>query len=146
MQVDTEHSLERAAPPEQESVEAKGSGRVIEPHVAWVVLADPKAVKGATQTAKTDKLDARTLAKLLAAGFLPEVWTPDERTRALRRRISRRAQLVRQRTHGRISKQGPGEARHARVVCRERGGVQSLVRRGSRSSLGRCIREGAPPG
>src|SRR4029450_5243616 len=45
-----------------------------------------------------DKLDARTLAKLLAAGFLPEVWTPDERTRVLRRRISRRAQLVRQRT------------------------------------------------
>jgi transposase len=38
------------------------------------------------------------LARLLAAGFLPEVWTPDERTRVLRRRISRRAQLVRQRT------------------------------------------------
>ncbi len=30
--------------------------------------------------------------------FLPEVWTPDEQTRILRRRISRRAQLVRQRT------------------------------------------------
>src|SRR6266542_3854302 len=72
--------------------------RVIEPHVARVVLANPKAVKGATQTAKTDKRDARTLAQLLAGGFLPEVWTPDERTRALRRRISRRAQLVRQRT------------------------------------------------
>jgi transposase len=28
----------------------------------------------------------------------PEVWTPDERTRVLRRRITRRAQLVRQRT------------------------------------------------
>jgi len=55
-------------------------------------------VKSATQTAKTDKLDARTLAKLFAAGFLPEVWTPDEQTRVLRRRISRRAQLVRQRT------------------------------------------------
>jgi transposase len=62
------------------------------------VLANPKAVKNATQTAKTDKRDARTLAKLLAAGFLPEVWTPDEQTRVLRRRISRRAQLVRQRT------------------------------------------------
>jgi transposase len=72
--------------------------RIIEPHVARVVLANPKAVKGATQTAKTDKLDARFLARLLAAGFLPEVWTPDEQTRVLRRRISRRAQLVRQRT------------------------------------------------
>ncbi len=61
-------------------------------------LPTPKAVKNATQTAKTDKLDARTLAKLLAAGFVPEVWTPDEQTRVLRRRISRRAQLVRQRT------------------------------------------------
>src|SRR4029450_2626606 len=45
-----------------------------------------------------DKLDARTLAKLLAAGVLREVWTPDEQTRVLRRRISRGAQLVRQRT------------------------------------------------
>src|SRR5213078_3500363 len=72
--------------------------RVVEPHVARVVLANPKAVKSTTQSAKTDKLDACTLAKLLAAGFLPEVWTPDEQTRVLRRRISRRAQLVRQRT------------------------------------------------
>jgi len=87
---------------DQVVLEATGNAlaiaRVIEPHVARVVLANPKAVKGATQTAKTDKLDARTLAQLLAGGFLPEVWTPDERTRALRRRISRRAQLVRQRT------------------------------------------------
>ncbi|MCA1680422.1 MAG: IS110 family transposase [Actinobacteria bacterium] len=87
---------------DQVGLEATGNAlaiaRVIEPHVARVVLANPKAVKGATQTAKTDKLDARTLAKLLAAGFLPEVWTPDEQTRVLRRRISRRAQLVRQRT------------------------------------------------
>jgi len=72
--------------------------RILEPHVARVVLANPKAVKSATQTAKTDKLDARTLAKLVAAGFLPEVWTPDEQMRVLRRRVSRRAQLVRQRT------------------------------------------------
>jgi transposase len=87
---------------DQVVLEATGNAlaiaRVVKPHVARVVLANPKAVKGATQTAKTDKLDACTLAKLLAAGFLPEVWTPDERVRALRRRISRRAQLVRQRT------------------------------------------------
>jgi transposase len=85
---------------DQVVLEATGNAlaiaRIIEPHVDRVVLANPKAVKGATQTAKTDRLDARTLAKLLAAGFLPEVWTPDEQTRILRRRISRRAQLVRQ--------------------------------------------------
>jgi transposase len=78
--------------------DALAIARIIEPHVARVVLANPKAVKHATQAAKTDKRDARTLARLLAAGFLPEVWTPDERTRVLRRRIARRAQLVRQRT------------------------------------------------
>jgi transposase len=87
---------------DQVVLEATGNAlaiaRIIEPHVGRVVLANPKAVKNATQSAKTDKRDARTLAKLLAAGFLPEVWTPDEHTRVLRRRISRRAQLVRQRT------------------------------------------------
>jgi transposase len=87
---------------DQVALEATGNAlaiaRVIEPHVGRVVLANPKAVKNATRSAKTDKLDARTLARLLAAGFLAEVWPPDERTRVLRRRISRRAQLVRQRT------------------------------------------------
>src|SRR5438876_2650186 len=87
---------------DQVVLEATGNAlaiaRIIEPHVGRVVLANPKAVRSATQTAKTDKLDARTLAKLLAVGFLAEVWTPDEQTRVLRRRISRRAQLVRQRT------------------------------------------------
>jgi len=87
---------------DQVALEATGNALaiagIIEPCVGRVVLANPKAVKHATQSAKTDKLDARTLARLLAAGFLPEVWTPDEQTRVLRRRISRRAQLVRQRT------------------------------------------------
>jgi transposase len=78
---------------------ALGIARIIEPHVGRVVLANPKAVKGITRAgAKTDKIDARTLAKLLAGGFLPVVWLPDEQTRILRRRISARAQLVRQRT------------------------------------------------
>jgi transposase len=72
--------------------------RIVEPHVARVVLANPKAVKGATGLrAKTDKIDARLLARLLAVGFLAEVWTPDEQTRVRRRLISRRCQLVRQR-------------------------------------------------
>jgi transposase len=47
---------------------------------------------------KTDKVDARILAQLLAADFLPPVWLPDERTRSLRRQVMRRAHLVRQRT------------------------------------------------
>ena len=48
--------------------------------------------------AKTDRLDARTLAKLLWAGELDGVWTPDERVRVMRRRLARRAQLVRARS------------------------------------------------
>src|SRR3954470_13046840 len=85
------------------ALEATGNAleiaRIIEPHVGRVVVANPKAVKGITRAgAKTDKIDARTLAKLLAGGFLPAVWLPDEQTRILRRRISARAQLVRQRT------------------------------------------------
>lgn len=47
---------------------------------------------------KTDKVDARILAQLLAADFLPSVWLPDPRTRALRRQVTRRAHIVRART------------------------------------------------
>jgi transposase len=64
-----------------------------------VVLAHPRALRAiATARAKTDALDARTLARLSAAGFLPAVWAADERTRALRRQVARRRQLVAQRT------------------------------------------------
>jgi transposase len=72
--------------------------RILEPHVR-VVLANPKATKAATRLrAKTDRIDARTLAQLLASGFLPDVWQPDPATAVLRRQVSRRAHLVKQRT------------------------------------------------
>jgi transposase len=93
---------ESLAADDRVALEATGNAlaiaRIIERHVDRVVLANPKAVRNTTRSAKTDKRDARTLARLLAAGFLPEVWSPDEQTCVLRRRISRRAQLVRQRT------------------------------------------------
>src|SRR6266571_2840277 len=45
---------------------ALGIARILEPQVGRVVLANPKAVKGITRAgAKTDKIDARTLAQLL---------------------------------------------------------------------------------
>jgi transposase len=47
---------------------------------------------------KSDRFDAAMLAKLLAAGMLSEVWVPDQATSALRRRVARRAGLVRTRT------------------------------------------------
>ncbi|RVD67506.1 IS110 family transposase, partial [Mesorhizobium sp. M4A.F.Ca.ET.029.04.2.1] len=45
-----------------------------------------------------DTIDASVLAQLYASGFLPEVWIPDEPTQALRRQVTRRNQIVRQRS------------------------------------------------
>jgi transposase len=72
--------------------------RIIEPHVARVIVVSPSDTGIRQARAKTDRLDARTLAKLLAAGSLDSVWMPDERTRVMRRRLSRRSQLIAART------------------------------------------------
>ena len=93
-------SLQRT---DQVGLEATGNAlaiaRLIEPHVARVVVANAAVTRtiGAAR-AKTDQLDARTLARLLGAGFFPEVWLGSEQTRLARRRMSRRGQLVRERT------------------------------------------------
>jgi transposase len=44
--------------------------------------------------AKADRIDAAALARLHAAGHLPEVWQPDEATELLRNLVSRRATIV----------------------------------------------------
>ena len=72
--------------------------RILEPHVARVIVVSPSDTGIRQARAKTDRLDARALAKLLWAGELDGVWAPDERIRAMRRRLARRAQLVRART------------------------------------------------
>jgi transposase len=77
---------------------ATAVARVLEPHAGPVMVIDPRRLVRAGARAKTDRLDARTLARLLAAGVLTEIWTPDEATRALRRLVSRRAAVVRART------------------------------------------------
>ena len=72
--------------------------RILEPHVDRVVVVSPDDT-GITQArAKTDRLDARTLARLLWSGELESVWMPDERCRVLRRRLARREQLVHSRS------------------------------------------------
>ena len=68
--------------------------RILEPHVGEVLVVHPGDTGIRQARAKTDRLDARALAKLLAAGSLDGLWMPDERTRALRRRLARRSQLV----------------------------------------------------
>jgi transposase len=69
------------------------------PHVKRVAIANPKQVRViAHAKIKTDMIDAGVLAQLYANGFLPEVWIANEATQALRRQITRRNQIVRQRT------------------------------------------------
>jgi transposase len=90
------------APSDRVALEVTGSAweiaRILEPHVARVVVVSPADTGIRQARAKTDRLDARTLARLLAAGELDAVWSPDEWTRVLRRRLARREQLVRART------------------------------------------------
>ena len=70
-------------------IEATGNcmavSRVLSPFVQRVIIANPLQVKAIAHAhVKTDKVDAGTLASLYAAGFLPEIWTPDvERLRSL---------------------------------------------------------------
>jgi len=83
-------------------VEATGNAaavtEVIAPHVGRVVIANPRQVRLiAHAKIKTDTIDATVLAKLYASHFLPEVWVPDAKTQALRRQMTRRNQIVRQR-------------------------------------------------
>ena len=83
-------------------VEATGNAsavtEVIAPHVGRVVIANPRQVRMiAHAKIKTDTIDATVLAKLYASNFLPEVWVPDAKTLALRRQVTRRNQIVRQR-------------------------------------------------
>jgi hypothetical protein len=60
--------------------------RVLSPVVQRGVIANPLQVKAIAHAhVKTDKVDAGTLASLHAAGYLPEIWTPDAATERMRR-------------------------------------------------------------
>lgn len=68
-------------------------------HAGRVVVSNPLRTRAiASAKVKTDKIDARVLADLGAAEFLPAVWAADAATRALRRRVAHRSSLVKQRT------------------------------------------------
>jgi transposase len=72
---------------------------ILAPHAAEVVLAHPRKLRAIAEAkVKTDVLDARILAELLAADLVPRVWRADDTTLALRRLCARRRQIVRQRT------------------------------------------------
>ena len=90
-------------PDDEVALEATGNSDAIAtlltPLVSRVVVSNPSKTRAIAEAkVKTDKVDARILAQLLAADFLPPVWLPDDRTRSLRRQVMRRAHVVRQRT------------------------------------------------
>jgi transposase len=90
-------------PDDEVALEATGNSDAIANllmgRVARVVVSNPKKTRAIAEAkVKTDKVDARILAQLLGADFLPPVWLPDDRTRRLRRMVARRTHLVRQRT------------------------------------------------
>lgn len=90
-------------PTDRVVLEATGNAlaiaRILQPHVAEVVLAHAKHVRAISHARiKTDKVDAKVLADLLSADLIPAVWIGDERVRMLRRLVSRRRGLVKRRT------------------------------------------------
>jgi transposase len=93
----------RLAATDEVVIEATGNSmavsRVLSRFVARVIIANPLQVKAIAHAhVKTDKIDAGTLASLRAAGYLPEIWTPDPATERKRRLVARRYQVVRHRT------------------------------------------------
>jgi transposase len=97
--------------------------RLLSPFVRRVVVANPLQVRAiAWAKVKTDKIDAATLARLHAAGFLPEVWTPPQEVQAQRLRIAERTQLVSQMTR---LKNRIRSVLHANLIPREAGRLHS---------------------
>jgi len=95
--------------------------RLLSPFVRRVAIANPLQVRAiAWAKVKTDKIDAATLAKLHAAGFLPEVWMPTEEVELKRRCIAERAQLVSQMTR---LKNRVQSVLHANLIPREVGNL-----------------------
>ena len=72
--------------------------RLLEPHVSKIIVVSPGDTGISQARAKTDRLDARTLARLLWTGELEAVWVPPEWVSRMRRRLQRRGQLVRARS------------------------------------------------
>ena len=103
--IDMEHdavvAFGQSLRPEDEVIlEATGNTstivRLLAPFVKRVIIANPLQVKAiAHARVKTDKVDAKILAQLHAAGFLPEVWAADDDTLHLRRLVSERDATVR---------------------------------------------------
>ena len=70
---------------------------LLQQHAGRVVVSDPLRTRAIAEAKiKTDKVDAEVLVRLLASGWLPEVWVPDDRTLIFRQQVAHRARLVQQ--------------------------------------------------
>ncbi|WP_249012220.1 IS110 family transposase [Conexibacter sp. DBS9H8] len=90
-------------PDDRVVLEATGNSlaiaRILEPRCQEVLIAHARHVRAISHAkVKTDKIDARVLADLLAADLIPQVWVGDDKVRAMRRVVSRRRGLVKRRT------------------------------------------------
>ena len=94
--------IDSLLPADRVALEVTGSSReiarLLEGHVKKVIVVSPGDTGISQARAKTDRLDARTLAKLLWTGELEAVWMPPEWIANMRRRLARREQLVRARS------------------------------------------------
>jgi transposase len=73
--------------------------QVLKQHAGRVVVSNPVQTRAiANAKIKTDKIDPEVLVRLLAGGWLPEVWVPDAETQALRQQVAHRVRLVRHHT------------------------------------------------
>lgn len=73
--------------------------RLLQQQAGRVVVSNPLRTRAiADAKIKTDKVDAEVLVRLLASGWLPEVWVPDDLTQTLRQQVTHRARLVQQQT------------------------------------------------
>ncbi|WP_354211575.1 MULTISPECIES: transposase [unclassified Bradyrhizobium] len=126
-------------------VEATGNSmavsRVLAPFVARVIIANPLQMKAIAQAhVKTDKIDAGTLASLQAAGYLPQIWTPDAETERKRRLAAPRYQVVRHRTrlknevHSILHAHLIPKCPHADLFNGRAGAVRKVGARAGRSS------------
>ncbi len=90
-------------PDDQIVLEATGNTyaivQVLQQHAGRVVVSNPVQTRAiADAKIKTDRVDAEVLVRLLAGGWLPEVWVPDAETQALRQQVAHRVRLVRHHT------------------------------------------------
>lgn len=111
--------------------------RLLQQHAGRVVVSNPLRTRAIAEAKiKTDKVDAEVLVRLLASGWLPEVWVPDDLTQTLRQQVTHRARLVQQQTR---LKNRVHSILHRNLVLVARGAI-CLAKRAAAGSSARPYR------